>query len=172
MTIIGIIGAHNRETLQALLNPLLERGGITEVRILKIGDDDQVQFLVDELSLIHEFYNISAVSFKDLISKDSALVEVIFIFQSWAMFYRYLQVIVFINTSFKDIDQFLPVAFSLLKIVYDDIVRSAAEQMYIVFGDNLRWNKESIWKTNFLLPQGVASKKLLGPSMPDRTVTC
>ena len=88
------------------------------------------------------------------------------------MFYRYLQVIVFINTSFKDIDQFLPVAFSLLKIVYDDIVRSAAEQMYIVFGDNLRWNKESIWNTNFLLPQGVASKKLLGPSMPDRTVTC
>ena len=82
MTIIGIIGAHNRETLQALLNPLLERGGITEVRILKIGDDDQVQFLVDELSLIHDFHNISAVSFKDLISKDSALVEVSFIFQS------------------------------------------------------------------------------------------
>ena len=49
-----------------------------------------------------------------------------------------LQVLVFVNFSFKELDQFLPTAFSLLKIVVQEIIKSEAEQMYIVFGDNIR----------------------------------
>ena len=49
-----------------------------------------------------------------------------------------LQVLVFVNFSFKELDQFLPTAFSLLKIVVQKIIKSEAEQMHIVFGDNIR----------------------------------
>ena len=78
MTVIGIVGAHNREVIQALLNPLLERGGVTEVRLLKIGNDNEVQFLVNELSLVHAFNNINAVGLEDQIQKDLIHVEVSF----------------------------------------------------------------------------------------------
>ena len=54
MTVIGIVGGHNREALQALVNPLLEKGGVTELRILRLGNNDLIQALVHELILIHE----------------------------------------------------------------------------------------------------------------------
>ena len=49
MTVIGVVGGHNREALQALINPLLERGGVTQVRILKLGDNELIQSVVNEL---------------------------------------------------------------------------------------------------------------------------
>ena len=77
MTVLGVIGAHNREAAQALLNPVIERGGVTEVRILKMGNDDLILSIVNELVLLHEFEKVCAVDLQELIQKDSEYVEVI-----------------------------------------------------------------------------------------------
>ena len=76
MTVIGIVGGHNREALQALVNPLLEKGGVTELRILRLGNNDLIQALVHELILIHECRIIVAVELEDFIVKDDINVEV------------------------------------------------------------------------------------------------
>ena len=51
----------------------------------------------------------------------------------------YFQVIVFINSSYKDVDQSSRVAFHLLDAVYKEISKSGGNNtLYVVFGDNMR----------------------------------
>ena len=77
MTTIGIIGGHNRECLQAFINPLLERGGVGEIRILNLGNEQLIDDIIDELRLILEFRNIVKVEASSLIKNNGSFTEVI-----------------------------------------------------------------------------------------------
>lgn len=45
----------------------------------------------------------------------------------------------FINASYKNIEQYQQVAFSLVDLVFQEIVEAEVEEMFIVFGDNMRY---------------------------------
>ena len=75
MAVIGIVGGYNRECLQSLLNPLFERGGLTEVRMLKLGDEELIESVLNELKLLFEFENIHCVDVKGLVCKDGVCSE-------------------------------------------------------------------------------------------------
>ena len=77
MTTIGIIGAHNRECLQAFINPLIERGGVREIRILNLGNEHLIDDIIKELRLILEFSNIVKVEADSLIKNNGFFTEVI-----------------------------------------------------------------------------------------------
>ena len=51
--------------------------GISEVRILKLGDDVVVERLVMEMSLLHDVWNILAVDVEELIVKEGVFIEVL-----------------------------------------------------------------------------------------------
>lgn len=76
MTVIGVVGGHNREALQALINPLLERGGVTQVRILKLGNNELIQSVVNELVLLHDNEKIAAVDMHQFIKHEDLFTEV------------------------------------------------------------------------------------------------
>jgi len=123
MAVISIVGGHNREALAAFLNPLVLQGGIQELRVLKLGDPELIETIVSEFSLVHEFEKISAVNLEDMICKDGVFSEVI----------------VFINSSYKDINQSSQVAFHLLDAIFKEISKAGGNTtLYVVFGDNMR----------------------------------
>ena len=51
--------------------------GISEVRILKLGDDVVVESLVREMSLLHDVWSILAVDVEELIVKEGVFIEVL-----------------------------------------------------------------------------------------------
>jgi len=123
MTVISIVGGHNREALAAFLNPLVLQGGIQEIRVLKLGDAELIGNIVCEFSLIHEFEMISAVNLEDFICKDGVFSEVI----------------VFLNSTYQDVEKSSRVAFHLLDAIYSEISKSGGDSsLYLVFGDNMR----------------------------------
>jgi len=109
-------------SLQAFINPLLERGGVGEIRILNLGNEQLIDDIIDELRLILEFRNIVKVEASSLIKNNGSFTEVL----------------VFINTSYKSLEHFIPVAFTLLRLVFEEAVSSEVETLHAVFGDNLR----------------------------------
>ena len=49
-----------------------------------------------------------------------------------------MQLLVFLNTSYKSLENFIPVAFTLLRLVFEEVVSSEVEALHAVFGDNIR----------------------------------
>ena len=45
----------------------------------------------------------------------------------------------FINASYKNIEQYQQVAFSLVDFVFQEIVEAEVEEMFVVFGDNMMY---------------------------------
>ena len=79
MTVLSIIGGYNRESVQALINPLLDRGGVKEVRLLKLGDESLIEEIASECILVNEYENIYAVGVEGLLKKDNSFPDVMII---------------------------------------------------------------------------------------------
>lgn len=118
---LGIIGGHDREGVMPLLNYVIPRGGLKEVRIL----DMEIPSLLDtvsQLKVINDFTDIKIVKMEDLIIKDG----------------EDIQVLVILTTSFDDLDEFATSVFFLVKTVFGIIEKSATDDLKIIFGDNYR----------------------------------
>jgi len=122
MLIVSVVGAYDREAIQAFLNPLISTGGVEEVRLLQMGSSAYFADLVTELKLVHDLQAINAVNIKELLLKDEKSPEVL----------------VFMNTSYKSYEDFCNIAFPLMKIIFDEIVSLEFGRMNILFGDNNR----------------------------------
>ena len=79
MTVLNIIGGYNRESVQALINPLLDRGGVKEVQLLKLGDESLIEEIASECILVNEYENIYAVDVEGLLKKDNSFPDVMII---------------------------------------------------------------------------------------------
>jgi len=121
MSIVSIIGGHDREALQACLNTLIPKGRM-EVRILQMGEPGYYSDLVMELSLVHDVDNIHVVDIVHLMSKDGLPPDVL----------------VFMNHSYLSLDGFGSVGFPLVKMVAENILHVQIKTLNILFGDNYR----------------------------------
>jgi len=122
--IIGLVGLHDREAIQAFLNNLLPSGGVTQLRLLTIGgaNKDYTRALGIELKLVHDVEYIHVVDFEELLKLGTDLVEVL----------------VFLNSSVKNTEDFCKSAPTLIHKMGDEIVKAGCKTLYILFGDNYR----------------------------------
>jgi len=122
MAVISLIGAHDREAVQTFLNLLISAGGISEIRLLNMGSAEYYRDLVRELCLVHDFDNIRSVNLKELIVLDGQPTEVL----------------VFLNSSYKAMDEYMRVASHLITVTFHEIMSAKLNQIYVLFGDNYR----------------------------------
>merc|ERR1719452_93704 len=122
MTVLAIVGGHDREEIQAFLNDLIPKGGVTEVRLLQLGSTEYFNVLAMEQCLVHDVEKFFVVNLKDLFIRDGKNTEVI----------------VFMNSSYKSLPDFCAIAFPLVKIVFDEMLQTELRSMKILFGDNYR----------------------------------
>jgi len=124
--IIGIVGLHDREAVQAFMNNLLPSGGVTQVRLLNIGEGnmDYSRALAGELAVVHDFERFVVVGFEELLKLGTDLLEVL----------------VFLNSSYKNLDECCKSAPSLMLKIVDEITKSGvgSKSLHILFGDNYR----------------------------------
>jgi len=121
--IISLVGAYDREQIQAFLNPLISHGGVQEIRLLKMGSEPFFTDLVSEMKLVHDMEKIFAVDIKTLLLFEDETPEVL----------------IFMNSSYKTISDFCTVAFPLLEIIVDEMGNiENLQEMKILFGDNYR----------------------------------
>jgi len=122
MTIISIIGGHDREAIQTFLNILITAGGVTEVRILQMGTTAYFQDLVMELCLVHDIDRIYGVDMQGLMNRNG----------------EFPQVLVFMNSSYRPLEEFCSVAFPLVDFTVQELLKAEVEALNILFGDNYR----------------------------------
>lgn len=122
MAVISLIGAHDREAVQTFLNLLISAGGITEIRLLNMGNAEYYRDLVRELCLVHDFDKIQSVNLKELFVLDGQPTEVL----------------VFLNSSYKSTDDYLRVASHLVTVTFHEIMSAQLDNIYVLFGDNYR----------------------------------
>lgn len=122
--IIGLVGLHDREAIQAFLNNLLPSGGVTQLRLLTIGvgNQDFSNKLACELKLVHDWDHINVVDFEELLVLGT----------------DYLEVLVFLNSSSKNLEDFCKAAPTLIQKIAGEIVKAGAKTLHLLFGDNYR----------------------------------
>jgi len=122
MTVISVIGAHDREAVTSFVGPLIIAGGVTEIRICEIGDVRAVCSLVTELRLKHDDENIVGVKMENLITKEDVNAEIL----------------VVMNSSYRNFDEFTDHARNFLSVIVSQLIQSGVENFLVVFGDNYR----------------------------------
>ena len=106
-----------------------------------MGNPEYCSQLAMELALSHDCERICAVDQEQLMKRNGESPEVIssFFYFSVAAMIDCFQVLVFTNSSYKkSLDEFCSVAFPLISMVFQEIVQSGVESIYIIFGDNYR----------------------------------
>jgi len=105
----------------SMLNHLLPKGGVKEVRILDM-DIPSVKDTIAQLKILHDYKDIKLVKIDDLFVTDDEPIEVL----------------AFLTTSFDDFAEFSSSVFLLSKMVFGVMEKSAVENLKIIFGDNYR----------------------------------
>jgi len=122
MSVISLIGAHDREAVQTFLNLVISAGGISEIRLLNMGNAEYYRDLVKELCLVHDFDSIHSVNLKELFVLDNQPTEIL----------------VFLNSSYKSMDDFMCVASHLITVTFDEMMAAKMTKICVLFGDNYR----------------------------------
>jgi len=119
---LAIAAGYDRELVQTFLGVVLPKGRVTEVRILNFNNAPYLKGVIEMIKIVHDYEHIASVTLEELLIKDGNAADLL----------------VFLNSSLSNTEDFTTEAFQLVHIIYGAIVKSEVGNLKILFGDNNR----------------------------------